>query len=191
MGTSYIWAGSCSTKEKKRRVFSRITLSRCFSVIKGSNLPELLDKRSRIVTKAMVFARLLLSDRWSGSSFNVFHAGSITYQLLSFEFATLAFAALNGCMYFCWWNKPFDVRILIPVQLFPEDGDCNPSTEIYEGRYLDFLNHAPIEADKPCEDRLGVQGHHCRRIRVSRRPKTPGQSNRTSRWAISSPALGQ
>ncbi|PPQ85231.1 LOW QUALITY PROTEIN: hypothetical protein CVT25_010004 [Psilocybe cyanescens] len=33
------------------------------------------------------------------------------------ELATLAFAALNIFMYIFWWDKPFDVRIPIPVQL--------------------------------------------------------------------------
>ena len=31
------------------------------------------------------------------------------------ELATLAFAALNGFMYFFWWNKPLDVRTTVPV----------------------------------------------------------------------------
>lgn len=47
------------------------------------------------------------------------------------ELATLAFAALNGCMYFCWWDKPFDVRIPIPVQLLPEEPE--EITQAYAG----------------------------------------------------------
>jgi len=33
------------------------------------------------------------------------------------ELSTLAFAALNGLMYFLWWHKPLDCRI--PVELYP------------------------------------------------------------------------
>ena len=42
------------------------------------------------------------------------------------ELVTLAFAALNGVMYFFWWNKPLDVRTTVPVYLLdtplPEEG---------------------------------------------------------------------
>ena len=42
------------------------------------------------------------------------------------ELVTLAFAALNGFMYFFWWNKPLDVRTTVPVCLLdpplPENG---------------------------------------------------------------------
>ena len=40
--------------------------------------------------------------------------GLVTTEL---ELATLAFAALNGFMYFFWWNKPLDVRTTVPVYL--------------------------------------------------------------------------
>jgi hypothetical protein len=33
------------------------------------------------------------------------------------ELVTLAFAALNGLIYFLWWNKPLDVRYAVPVML--------------------------------------------------------------------------
>ncbi|KAF8057002.1 hypothetical protein FPV67DRAFT_1728972 [Lyophyllum atratum] len=35
------------------------------------------------------------------------------------EIVTVAFAALNGIMYFLWWNKPLDVRCSIPVSFLP------------------------------------------------------------------------
>jgi hypothetical protein len=31
------------------------------------------------------------------------------------ELVTLAFAALNGAIYFLWWNKPVDVKCAIPI----------------------------------------------------------------------------
>lgn len=31
------------------------------------------------------------------------------------ELVTLAFAALNGIIYFLWWNKPLDVRYAVQV----------------------------------------------------------------------------
>ncbi|KAF8147689.1 hypothetical protein B0H34DRAFT_738827 [Crassisporium funariophilum] len=33
------------------------------------------------------------------------------------EIVTLAFAVLNGGLYFLWWNKPLDVRCTVPVHL--------------------------------------------------------------------------
>ena len=39
------------------------------------------------------------------------------------EIATLAFAVLNGLLYFLWWNKPQDVACPAPVCL------CHPSSE--------------------------------------------------------------
>lgn len=33
------------------------------------------------------------------------------------ELVTLAFAALNGVMYYLWWNKPLDVRRAFPIYL--------------------------------------------------------------------------
>jgi len=35
------------------------------------------------------------------------------------EIVTLAFAALNGLVYFLWWNKPMSVTCPVPVQLLP------------------------------------------------------------------------
>jgi hypothetical protein len=37
------------------------------------------------------------------------------------ELITLGLAVLNGFMYFCWWNKPFDVRTTVPVNLIPQN----------------------------------------------------------------------
>jgi hypothetical protein len=39
------------------------------------------------------------------------------------ELATLAFAALNGILYFLWWNKPQDVACPVPIYL------CHPSSK--------------------------------------------------------------
>ena len=33
------------------------------------------------------------------------------------ELITLAIAALNGLLYFLWWNKPLDVKCCVPVLL--------------------------------------------------------------------------
>ena len=35
------------------------------------------------------------------------------------ELITLAIAALNGILYFLWWNKPLDVKCSVPVLLLP------------------------------------------------------------------------
>ncbi|KDR77183.1 hypothetical protein GALMADRAFT_66531 [Galerina marginata CBS 339.88] len=40
--------------------------------------------------------------------------------LTELELVTGAFAALNGVMYFLWWNKPLDVRCPVPVHILDE-----------------------------------------------------------------------
>ena len=40
--------------------------------------------------------------------------GLITTEV---ELITVAFAALNGVLYFLWWNKPLDVKCCVPVLL--------------------------------------------------------------------------
>jgi hypothetical protein len=37
------------------------------------------------------------------------------------ELATLAFAVLNGFMYFFWWDKPFNVGLPLPVHMLEDD----------------------------------------------------------------------
>ena len=49
--------------------------------------------------------------------------GLITTEV---ELITLAFAVLNGIVYFLWWNKPLDVKCCAPVFLLNED--CKPVT---------------------------------------------------------------
>ena len=41
------------------------------------------------------------------------------------ELMTLAFAALNGILYFLWWNKPLDVKCCVPVKVL-HGKDCKP-----------------------------------------------------------------
>ena len=43
--------------------------------------------------------------------------GLITTEI---ELITLAFAALNGILYFLWWNKPLNVKCCVPVFLLDE-----------------------------------------------------------------------
>ncbi|KIJ91111.1 hypothetical protein K443DRAFT_115528 [Laccaria amethystina LaAM-08-1] len=45
--------------------------------------------------------------------------GLITTEV---ELITLAFAALNGILYFLWWNKPLDVNCCVPVFLLDKVG---------------------------------------------------------------------
>lgn len=53
------------------------------------------------------------------------------------ELVTLAFATLNGLMYFFWWNKPLDVRCPVPVyikattvQVHPQENADEPSSAV-------------------------------------------------------------
>ena len=42
------------------------------------------------------------------------------------ELVTLAFATLNGLMYFYWWNKPLDVRCPVPVYIKATTAQVRP-----------------------------------------------------------------
>ena len=37
------------------------------------------------------------------------------FAITEMELVTLAFATLNGIIYFLWWNKPLDVRYAVQV----------------------------------------------------------------------------
>jgi hypothetical protein len=56
------------------------------------------------------------------------------------ELVTLAFAALNGFMYFFWWNKPLDVRSPIAIKyLYPTQ--INRSNYLFFFRYVEGLTN--------------------------------------------------
>ena len=46
-------------------------------------------------------------------------------ELTPVELLTLSLAALNGVMYFLWWNKPMDVRC--PIRVYLLDNSYNPN----------------------------------------------------------------
>ena len=48
------------------------------------------------------------------------------------ELSTLAFAVLNGVMYYLWWNKPLGVNCAIPVYL-ADDDDLSESQAVQFG----------------------------------------------------------
>ena len=60
------------------------------------------------------------------------------------ELITLAFAALNGILYFLWWNKPFDVKCCVPVFLLHKDRkpvripSFKPKSKLFY--FIDFSN---------------------------------------------------
>jgi len=47
--------------------------------------------------------------------------GAYGLAVTELEVVTLAFAALNGIIYYFWWDKPVDVRCSIPVHLLEDD----------------------------------------------------------------------
>jgi hypothetical protein len=50
--------------------------------------------------------------------------------LAELELFTLATAALNGFMYFLWWQKPLDVSYPIPVYYAPSEYESPPNSEM-------------------------------------------------------------
>lgn len=55
------------------------------------------------------------------------------------EFATLAFAVLNGVLYFLWWNKPLDVACPVPVDLLSSRREAGVQT--MESHYRETRDH--------------------------------------------------
>ena len=49
--------------------------------------------------------------------------GAYGLAVTELEVVTLAFAALNGIIYYFWWDKPLDVRCSIPVRLLEDDAE--------------------------------------------------------------------
>lgn len=63
-------------------------------------------------------------------------------EITEFELVTASFAALNGVMYFLWWNKPLDVHSAVPVYLLPDSSNQEPMTPRFRqthGSYSDRL----------------------------------------------------
>ena len=51
------------------------------------------------------------------------------------ELLTLSLAALNGLMYFLWWNKPLDVRCPVRVNLLDKSYTPNESYKSFMDRF--------------------------------------------------------
>ncbi|KAF8153946.1 hypothetical protein B0H34DRAFT_676828 [Crassisporium funariophilum] len=66
------------------------------------------------------------------------------------EIVTVAFAALNGIMYFLWWNKPLDVRYAVPVQLLRR-------VSVDKAKTRASLDIPPVSTEKV---EAGMPGHH-------------------------------
>jgi hypothetical protein len=78
--------------------------------------------------------------------------GAYGLAVTELEVVTLAFATLNGILYYFWWDKPLDVRCSIPVHLLEDDvekQDTPPpeisDEEILKGdkKVVDLLNPLP------------------------------------------------
>ena len=70
------------------------------------------------------------------------------------ELLTLSLAALNGLMYYLWWNKSLDVRCPIPVYLLDKPNEpIEPSDSSSDSFQLELEPIEPIEkkSNKPSE----------------------------------------
>ncbi|KDR77186.1 hypothetical protein GALMADRAFT_434880 [Galerina marginata CBS 339.88] len=79
------------------------------------DLPQITEEEIRDRSKGDGLSKALVIGQtsWFVAQCVARHAqGLIVTEL---ELVTGAFAALNGVMYFLWWNKPVDVRCSVPV----------------------------------------------------------------------------
>ena len=65
------------------------------------------------------------------------------------ELATLAFAFLNGILYFLWWDKPIDVACPVPVHLMPSKSEFGMQSTDSEHGELPDRKISLILSDSP------------------------------------------
>jgi hypothetical protein len=100
--------------------------------------PKISEKEIEDRSKGDVFSKAftLLQTMW----FITQCTARWVYGLVitELEVTTLAFAALNGILYFFWWDKPLGVACPVPVYLIPSkreagtqstDSDCEENTD--------------------------------------------------------------
>jgi hypothetical protein len=58
------------------------------------------------------------------------------HDLTLVELLTLSLAALNGVMYFLWWNKPLDVHCPVRVHLIGDHEPIVPQKSFWDGGKL-------------------------------------------------------
>lgn len=104
--------------------------------IRSSILPHHADTQEHL--KALLHANIPESDIWDKSKGDAFSKGFALLQtgwflvqtlarfilglgVTHLEVTTLAYAALNGVIYWFWWNKPLDIQCPIVIGLGGDD----------------------------------------------------------------------
>jgi len=87
--------------------------------------PTITEKEIQDRSKADVFSKgiVLVQTTWFIVSCVSRFATKLAVTEL--EVVTLAFAVLNGITYWLWWDKPSDVRCVVPVYLKSTEGSSN------------------------------------------------------------------
>ncbi|KAF8970948.1 hypothetical protein BDZ97DRAFT_1753716 [Flammula alnicola] len=97
--------------------------------------------------------------------------GIMGLAITELELVTLAFAALNGAMYFFWWNKPLDVRR--PIQIHRKGGGglqfFKNVIELDEIKILSPVALSP-KLDHQPESHEAIFEQPSVRVRLSRQP---------------------
>ncbi|KAF8511400.1 hypothetical protein BU17DRAFT_97222 [Hysterangium stoloniferum] len=105
---------------------------------KGTLTPEQLEKL--LGERRIDFPAISRAEIWDRSKGDALSKGLVIAQTTWFiiqcvarkvkgldttqmELVTLAFATLNGVMYFLWWDKPLDIRCPVPVYLLETPKD--------------------------------------------------------------------
>ena len=80
--------------------------------------------------------------------------GVYELSITELEIATLAFAVLNGLLYFLWWNKPQDVACPVPVYLYHPSSESKreAGTQTMDPEYGEKFDHdhSFIHSDSSC-----------------------------------------
>ena len=79
------------------------------------NLPTITEEEINDRSKGDALSKTLVLGQTSWFIAQCITRKAEGLAITELELATLAFAALNGFMYFFWWNKPLDVRTTVPV----------------------------------------------------------------------------
>ncbi|KAF8950047.1 hypothetical protein BDZ97DRAFT_1934681 [Flammula alnicola] len=106
------------------------------------------------------------------------------------ELVTLAFAVLNGFMYYFWWNKPLDVRTYVPVYLVNPRGqthEIDPITAIEEPK-------VPVEFDDERgagADITNSESNQETKVLTHEEPQSSASQILSYIWPIKSTPIGQ
>ena len=105
-------------------------------------LPTITEEEIRDRSKGDGLSKAIVIGQTSWFMIQVISRHSQGLDITQVELFTVTLAALNGMMYFLWWNKPLDVRCSIPIHYLDVPKPMHEHyvfTSPFAGMFLNFL----------------------------------------------------